>query len=136
MDYTFFSQAAQAILEANGPSMLSAIYAPRTFAELDRLTDSTGQPLQSPRSFQAMRHFITNQVPTDLGAGTNETEVYIGDFANLWVGMRTDARIETSRTAEDAFSKLEVLVRIYARLDIAVVRPAHFAVVHGLVPAA
>ena len=36
------------------------------------------------------------------GAGSDESEAYIGDFSQLMVGMRTSLRIEVSRVAADS----------------------------------
>lgn len=128
--YADFSTAVQNIAEANGEAR-AAIYAPRTAGEMDRFQDTTNQPMQPPESFKALRKFTTTQVPITLGGGT-DTEAYVGDFKNLWIGVRTSARVEASRVADDAFKKLQVLIRIYARADVAVIRPAFFTAITGI----
>lgn len=141
-DYSKFSQAVQKIQEANGPDAeaLSVIYAPRTAATLDSKTDNTGQPLQPPASFRAMRKFVTNQIPVNLTKGTanNATDAYVGDFSQCLIGMRTNLTLEVSRTAADssssAFTNAQVWVRAYLRADVQVARPDHFVVINGIIP--
>lgn len=133
--YSDFSQAIQKIWEANGEPN-SIIYAPRTAGTLDRLVDSTGQPLTPPPSFQSMSKLVTNQVPINLGTGSNESEAYIGDFRQVLVGIRTNIVIEATRVASDAFENGQVWIRAYLRGDVQLARPSHFAYMDGItVPA-
>lgn len=141
--YDDFSEAWEYIQNVNGPSEgLAAIYAPRTAGALDRLKDGQGAPLQPPESFKNMMRLVTNQVPVDLTKGTasNASDAFVGDFSNLVVGMRTNMTMEVSREAADssgsAFKDLQVWVRIYLRADIALMRPNHFVLVNGIIPAA
>jgi len=134
ISYQDFSNAVQQVAAANGEAK-AAIYHPQTAGDLDRLLDGNGQWLVPPDSFKGLKHLTTTQVPITLGAGEDETEAYVGDFSHLWLGVRTQARVEASREANDAFKKLQVLIRVYARVDVAVVRPAHFSVIQGITAA-
>lgn len=139
--YGPFSQAVQLVQTANGQPN-AVIYAPRTAGEIDRLVDTTGQPLQPPDSFRALRKYITKQVPVNLvqGAANNATDAIVGDFSQLLIGMRQQIRVEVSREASDAtssaFSNLQVWVRAYLRADIGVAHPEHFCIVTGIIPPA
>lgn len=130
--YDPFSQAYQKVLEANGEPN-SIIYAPRTWGVLDRLKDANNQPLTAPSSYIDLQKFATNQVPIDLGDGSDESLAFLGDFAQMMVGIRTDLRLEVSRFASDetnsAFSDLQVWVRGYLRADIQLAHPNHFCVI-------
>jgi len=92
--------------------------------------------LAPPPAWTAMRRFYTNQVPVDLGAGSNESEAYIGDFGQMAIGMRTSLTLEASRDASDssssAFSNLQVWVRAYLRADVALLQPSHFVYLSGI----
>lgn len=136
-DYVPFSKAAQAVQEANG-TPVTLLWAPRTAGETERLKDTTGQPLQPPQSFQALRKYPTTQIPTNLtkGTATNATFAVVGDFSNLLIGVRTNLLLEASREANDAFKNLQVLIRAYLRADVAIARPNHFAIVDGIIPPA
>src|SRR3546814_21114589 len=66
-----FSQAVENVQTANFDGPFSVIYAPRTSGTLDRLVDTTGQPLRPTPSFEALRKFTTTQVPIDqIGRAT------------------------------------------------------------------
>lgn len=135
--YAPFSQAVQKVQEANGRP-IALIWAPRTAGEVDRLTDSTGQPLQPPESFRSLRKLASSQVPVNMvqGTATNASVAIVGDFSQLLIGMRTQLVLEVSREASDAFGKLQALIRGYLRADVGVARPAHFCVIKGIIPPA
>ncbi|NLG85329.1 MAG: phage major capsid protein [Firmicutes bacterium] len=136
-DYSPFSRAVQAVLEANGIPV-AVLYAPRTAGELDRLVDSTGQPLQAPESFRNLKKYPTTQIPTNLtkGTATNASFAVVGDFSQILIGMRTTITIEVSREGGDAFKNLQVLIRAYLRADVAIARPNHFCIIDGIIPPA
>jgi len=133
--YADFSSAVQKIAEQNGQAS-AAILAPRDLGTLDRLADSTTQPLRPPESWATLRKFSTNQIPTTLGGGSNESESYVGGFENVWVGVRKEITIEASKHASDstnsAFKNLQVWIRAWTRVDFVVARPAHLVVLSGI----
>jgi HK97 family phage major capsid protein len=134
-DYGYPSQAVQKILEANGTPN-AVIYAPRSWGELDRLVETTtGQPLRAPDSWNQLQKFVTNQIPINLTYGTasDATELYVGDWTKLIVGMRTDVTLEISREANDAFEKGKVYIRGYLRADSLPTVPAHFTLIEGII---
>jgi HK97 family phage major capsid protein len=136
-DYTPFSNAYQKVLEANAQPN-AVIYAPRTWGDVDRLTDSTGQPLQPPQSYQDLETYQTTQVPIDQtqGTGTGLSTAFVGSFPQLLFGVRTDLRIEISRVASDgtnsAWEDLQVWVRAYLRADVQLAHPDHFCNITGI----
>ncbi len=112
---------------------------PRLFNSLEKLVTGITSDLTRlapPPAWTAMRRFYTNQVPVDLGAGSNESEAYIGDFGQMAIGMRTSLTLEASRDASDssssAFSNLQVWVRAYLRADVALLQPSHFVYLSGI----
>ncbi|HET8903654.1 MAG TPA: phage major capsid protein [Saccharospirillum sp.] len=134
--YGPMSQAVTAVKNQNAEPG-AFVLAPRTEGELDQLVDSQGQPLRPPRSVADREQLTTNQVPTNLGVGTNESAVFVGDWRNLMIGMRTNLIIEATRAGDaDTFGKMQVLVRAYMRADIQLARPEHFAVIRGITPPA
>jgi HK97 family phage major capsid protein len=134
--YGPMSQAVTAVKNQNAEPG-AFVLAPRTEGELDQLVDSQGQPLRPPRSVEDREQLTTNQVPTNLGTGTNESAVFVGDWRNLMIGMRTNLIIEATRAGDsDTFGKMQVLVRAYMRADIQLARPEHFAVIRGITPPA
>ena len=137
-----FSQAVQKVAEANGPvNGLAAVYAPRTWSTLDQMKNGEGDPLKPPESFTMLKRLVTNQIPIDetQGSADDATSIFVGDFRQVMVGMRTGLTFEISRTSSDstssAFSNLQVWIRVYMRADIALARPDHLVRIYGIVPA-
>ncbi|PRZ48698.1 phage major capsid protein [Tritonibacter scottomollicae] len=80
----------------------------------------------------------TSQIPDNLGAGGNETEVYFADFAEIMIGDTMDITFETSTQASftdqsgnevHAFQRDLTLMRAIAEHDMA---PAHDEAIAGL----
>jgi len=136
-DYDPFSDAYQKVLEANGTPN-AAIFAPRTFGDIDKLKDTTNQPLQPPMSYRELEKYQTTQVPINQsqGTGTGASTAFVGDFSQLLVGVRTDLRIEVSRVASDgtnsAWEDLQVWIRAYLRADVQFAHPDHFCNIIGI----
>ncbi|HUG47981.1 MAG TPA: phage major capsid protein [Candidatus Limnocylindria bacterium] len=137
--YDALSTAVQTV-QANNFEPNAVIYSPRTAGTLDRLKDTTNQPLRPPPSFEELRKFVTKQIPEDLthGTATNASEAYVAQWNQLLIGMRQRLRIEASREAADAtdsaFRQLQVHIRAYLRADVAVAQPPAFVVVTGIIP--
>lgn len=133
--YQDISQAVQKVLEKNGPEAgLAAIMAPRTWGEIDRFQDSTNQPLRPPASWDRLNKLTTSQIPVSLGAGSNETEIYIGDFRQLLLGMRLGITLKASEQAGDALKKFQVHFVGVLRADFVVAIDGHFTLIDGITP--
>jgi HK97 family phage major capsid protein len=121
-DYSDFVLAHTALMEENVEAgALSLLMPPYVAGELDGLTDTLGQPLNPPRSFEDIqRKIVTTQLTDDLAV--------MGDFNEMVIGTRLGATIEVSETALEAFESYEHAVRGVLRADVAVVRPSSFVV--------
>ena len=128
-NYDDFSLAVEDIWTDHGEPG-AVIFAPRTAGTLDRLKDTTNQPLQAPETFKNLAKLPTGQVPVDRGAGSDESLAFVGDFSQLWLGIRQDITVEASRHA--GFGKGQVHLRAILRADVAVVRPDFFTVMSGI----
>lgn len=132
-NFNAFSQASQKIYQNNGqPS--AVIFNARTNGTLDRLADTTNQPLTPPRSFEELRKVVSNQIPNTLvqGSATTASGAILGAFRNVIIGMRTSLQLEASRLTGDSFKKMQVQVRGYVRADIGVARPNHLCKIMGI----
>ncbi|HWQ96462.1 MAG TPA: phage major capsid protein [Clostridia bacterium] len=117
-----------------------AIYAPRTAKQLDQLKEgTTNAPLTAPPSWAGLKKLVSNQVSIDLAQGGTPngcSDVLIGDYSAMGVGLRTRLVIEASRVAADgtngAFTDGQVWIRAYLRGDVQLLRPKAFCVVRGL----
>jgi hypothetical protein len=61
----------------------------------------------------------------------------MGDFRNLWIGLRSQVKIEFGREGMvdgvNAFESLGVMVRAWMRVDAVVVRPTAFSLIPGII---
>ncbi len=136
-NYDPISIAIQTVEAANGEPN-AYILSPRTDGTLDRLKDSTGQPLRPPPSLDDLAEYVTSQIPNNLTQGTSSlaSEIYVAQWDELLVGMRQNLIVEASREAGDAsggaFTSLQVWIRAYLRADVALAHPAHFVVITGV----
>ncbi len=134
-----FSYASEYIYTDNGiPG--AVIYAPRTGGNLDRLKEATtNAPLGAPESFKNLAKFQTNQIPITQTQGTSSvaSSAFVGDYKNIVIGMRRQLSIDVAPSgigsgAKDVFSTVEVLIRGYLRVDVAVLREEHFTWIKGI----
>jgi HK97 family phage major capsid protein len=138
-DFSEIITGQRNILDSNGVPR-SAIFAPRTWEQIEGLTDSNGNPLQWPQSWKDLQRLYTNQVPVDQDQGTStgvSSSIFLGDYSQMLVGMRTNLRLEVSRVATDgndsAWETLQIFIRGYLRADIQFAHPDHFCRVVGLI---
>lgn len=134
VNYSPFSQAYY-MLESKNETATGLIMPPRCFGDLDLLTaEPDGQYLKPPASWENYKKYSSNQIPTDLGSGT-DTAAFMGDWTKLLWGIRTEIRIEATRATTDAFRKGQVWIRAYMRGDVALARPAAFVKITGIAEA-
>ena len=103
---------------------------PRSFMKLQGLRDGNGNKVY-PEMAQGMlkgypvRH--TTNIPVNLGAGTNETEIYFADFADVVIGETGEMSIDFSREATyndssgtlvSAYSRNQSILRVVTGNDI------------------
>jgi HK97 family phage major capsid protein len=126
------ADAVRLIRLQNGPDRgLGIVYSPTSGYHFDVAVDDTGSWLAPPSVASPERnpHFVTTQIPENLtGTGPNQTEIYVGDFRNVIVGIRREIMIEVSRDADDAFKRGQVVIRAYMRADVCTTYPAHHVV--------
>lgn len=125
-DYDFLVDAIGRVW-ANNHEPNARIYNADLATTLAKLKDSTGQPLRAPEAVAGVTAFRTNQIAND-GTSPDTTSVFIGDFSQLMIGLRTSFRLEASRVASTAFSKLQIAIRSYLRADVQLAHPEAFDV--------
>lgn len=105
------------------------------------LRDANGNPLfpevERAGTLKGYPIHTTSQVPNNLGAGSNETEIYFADFAEMMIGEGGDLRIAQSTEAafvdssgdtQSAFQRDMTLFRAIAEHDFA---PEHDEAIAG-----
>ena len=126
-----FSRAYQAVRAANyEPGAF--ITSPGVMGAIDGLVEggSSNQPLRRPPSLEAAQFLDTTSI-LDAGSPSGSAAV-TGQWDQYFICTRTPITIEATRTGGDAFSKLSILIRAYARLDSFAVRKAAFAKITGI----
>lgn len=94
-------------------------------AQFTNQTD--GAYVTLPMSDQMLRDQLgwqfmeTTQIPTDLtkGSGTNLSEIYFANWAELVIGIWMNLELDASREAGDAFEKNQVWLKATVEADIA-----------------
>lgn len=137
--YDLLLQAVETIQGANfNPN--AVVYNPRTGFSLEKQKNTQGNYLVAPPSVAALAKYATNQVVTNLGTGTNESQAFVGDWDQLALGLRASLQIEVSRDAayfdgtavQAAFSRDQTVFRAILRADWQVLRTAAFVEITGI----
>ncbi len=119
-----------AIKSANAGPVSAIIMAPRDEGTIIGLTAADGQPLMAPAALASIPLLTTTSIPVDGGAGSDESTVFVGDFSKLMVGIRSDIRVEISRSY--AMDRLQYTLVCHLRADIAVQHAAAFHTITGV----
>lgn len=133
-DYSPFVAGLQKLLEANVPldhAERNAVMSPRTWGTLESLTATDNQPLMRPRALNNMTFRPTTSIPNTLGVGNNESQIIMGDFRDLVLGVRMEASVEALRLQTFAENLLLEFIG-WVRVDFMVRRPASFVVLEGV----
>jgi len=94
------------------------IYDPNVRAAIAKLKDGDGEYQPVPPEVAGLtRHMASTVSSTDSNAA-----MYIGDFSNCLIGLRSDIEIEMSGTAGTAFQTKKIAIRGLLRADFAVAR--------------
>ena len=122
--------AQTGILTANGGPVNAIIAHPRDAGTLAGLTDTTGQPLNVPPAIAGVPMLTTSSIQVDAGSGNDESNIYVGNFANLMIGMRNDIRVEVLR---ERFADTHQYAFVaHMRFDIAIAHAASFHKISGI----
>ena len=87
------------------------------------LKDTTGRYLWStglegaPATILGRPVVEQNDIPVNLGAGTNESEVYFGDLSYYLIGDREEISVESTTEGAGTFENHQVALKFIERLD-------------------
>ncbi|MDF3837146.1 phage major capsid protein [Cupriavidus basilensis] len=105
------------------------IMAPRVFRFLEGLRDGNGNKVYPELAQNMLKGYPvgkTTQVPTNLGAGGKESEIYFTDFGDTFIGESETLEIDYSKEATykdtggnvvSAFQRDQTLIRVIAKND-------------------
>jgi HK97 family phage major capsid protein len=130
--YNDFIDAYVTVLNANGAPnawVLGPTAAGTLWKTPTGLTGDATQ-LRVPTPLDTLPRHMTTSLNDQKVAG--ESASILGDFSMLGLALRTGLTLEASRTAADVMSKVEVLIRLYARIDVAILRPKFFTRLLGI----
>lgn len=119
------------------------IMSPRSLLYMENLRDGNGNkafPEVAEGRLGIYPIGVTTSVPDNLGVGTDESEIYFGDFAQFMIGDTERVAIAASDVAayddggtiRAAFSNDETVVRLIAEHDTQVRYDTAFAVLTGV----
>ncbi|MDP9475402.1 MAG: phage major capsid protein [Actinomycetota bacterium] len=134
-NYGFIGRAIQRVRTRNYEPF-GVILAHRTEGDLSNLTATDGQPLQPSGYVAAVPRYPTSQVPTNqaIGTGTNASELFVGDWAKLHVGIRTTFSVLPLKERYAEFGQVAFLG--WLRADVQVSRIDAFSTVNGILATA
>ena len=115
------------------------IFSPRSYRYLSTVQTTTGAYAFRDEMLRGtlwgFPFRVTTQVPSNLGSGTNESEVYFGAFAHAVIGESMGLIVDASQDAAyhdgnnviAAFSQDQTVIRVIAEHDFALRHDAGFA---------
>lgn len=108
-----------AAYESRGTFVLS----PEAFAKIEGMVDGNNRPIYResiaegvPATLLGRPVVVVDEIPANLGAGTNETEIWYGDFKNGYViGDRGGLHVDYGTSGDD-FARDQVKLRVIKRV--------------------
>lgn len=89
---------------------------------LETIKDTLGRPIwreglaeATPATLLGRPVYIVDEIPDNLGAGTDATEIWYGDFKNYFIGDRGDLRIDYGTNGTD-FANDKISLRMAKRV--------------------
>jgi HK97 family phage major capsid protein len=133
VDYARFADLVYRLRNINVVAPLTAVYAPLVGKSISLMTDTEGRFLTPPQVFQDLTKFETSKI----FALNDVTQIFVGDFSELVIGLRSSIMLEVSREAaagsDSAFLQRQIWCRCVMRLDTILTR-SHFAVAFDVDP--
>jgi HK97 family phage major capsid protein len=133
-DYSQILQALQNVEDSNSANPTAFIMAPRSKYALAGLTATDNQPLMAPAVVSAVPMLSTSKVPIDQTQGTanDASTIFLGDFSQLMVGVRSELRVEVLRERYADSHQLGFVA--HARVDVQLAQPTSFVEINGIIP--
>lgn len=131
-DYSSIVSALGLVEAANEVPGNALVTSPRVKTEMQNLQNVDNDPLGMPPVVANLRQLATTAIPTNLGAGTNESTIFVGDFSKVLLAIRENVRLYMLSELHAATGQLGFVV--HARADVVVQRPAALAMVTGIQP--
>ena len=135
-DYSFLLDALQDLQEANASPPTAVVMSPRTVREFTSLEDNTSANRRpEPLSIVELPRLVSSQISITetQGSSTDASTIFVGDFSELIVGMRSELRIEVLKERFADNHQFGFLAHL--RADLACWHQESFVRIVGTVPA-
>lgn len=121
---------ALALENVNAGAISAMIMAPRTNRTIRGFKDSNGNPLVAPADLASIPRLTTTSVPVNEAPDGKGSSIILGDFSQVFVGMRTSLQISVLNElyAENG----EIGFIAWMRADVLVVRPQTLLRIGGI----
>jgi HK97 family phage major capsid protein len=119
----------------NVTAVTTAIMAPRTLATISKLKEATtNAPLTRPVVLQDWQFLMTANVSITetQGTSTNASTLYMGDWSQMMLGVRTEMTVEVAR--ELFRGNYQYGFFGHLRMDMQVTHPESFGRLIGIIP--
>jgi HK97 family phage major capsid protein len=125
-----------ASVQANNIEPNAILWASRTAQTFAKFKDSQGRYLEPPSSLSDVQRLSTNQLPVNLtvGSANNCSEIYIGRWSDVLLGLRTDLRFQVKVLEERWIDNLQYGLLMWVRADVQLAHPTAFNVLTGVKP--
>ncbi len=153
--YNKWNSAIGRVLGANADlASLSILHNSDVEVALDDLVDTTGQPLMAPPNYRSIRDRGAVRIANGILTEGDPASTYsvVGDFAQCLFGIQSNMMLQIEQTGSytaparlaisgspieagdtvSAFGRAMVLIRAMMLVDVAVMKPDHFAKVNDI----
>ncbi|OUJ02738.1 hypothetical protein HK15_04465 [Acetobacter orientalis] len=114
----------------NAGAVSAMIMAPRTNRAIRGFKDANGNPLSAPADVSSIPRLSTTSVPVNQGADKNASSIVMGDFSQVYVGMRTSLQISVLNELYAENGQIGFVA--WMRADVLVVRPQTLLTLTGI----
>jgi HK97 family phage major capsid protein len=127
--YTPLIQARTALRTVNS-DVTAYIMSPRDDGTLAGLKATDNQPLMVPPAIANVPMLVTSKIPTNGGSGTNESNIFAGDWSRLMIGVRSQLQIGILRERYADTGQYAFVAHL--RADVAAEQEAAFTVIEAI----
>lgn len=135
---TSYADLVRAVAALRGRNVApnAVLHSPRAGETYALMADTTGQPLQPPAYLQGLTFLETSQVPNNItvGTSTDTSEIYIGKWSDLLVGVRPSIGVRVRQLNERYADNLQVGLLAWLRADVQLAHPESFSILTGVRP--
>lgn len=128
--YADVLDAYKLMMDDNTPEPTALIISNREWRTLAGLADTTNQPLNLPPAIADLPILATSTIPTDLGAGSNESVAFLGHFPDFVVGMRSEIQVDVLKERYAEYHQYAFVAHL--RMDTGVFHPESFVKLSGI----